>query len=72
VKLHNLRRITRDGNYIPEIDGLRFVAIVSVVLYHSMQEPLHRSRIPQTVEPRYESLVYLLNHGGDGKYSFSL
>ena len=29
-----LRRITSSGDYIPEIDGLRFVAILSVVLYH--------------------------------------
>ena len=30
----NLSRITSSGNFIPEIDGLRFVAIVSVVLFH--------------------------------------
>jgi len=29
-----LRRITSGGRYIPEIDGLRFVAIAAVVLYH--------------------------------------
>lgn len=30
----NLSRITTSGNFIPEIDGLRFVAIISVVLFH--------------------------------------
>ena len=30
----SLRRITTSGGYIPEIDGLRFVAILVVVLYH--------------------------------------
>jgi peptidoglycan/LPS O-acetylase OafA/YrhL len=30
----NLRRITSDGKYVPEIDGLRFIALTSVVLYH--------------------------------------
>ena len=30
----NLSRITSSGNFIPEIDGLRFVAIISVVLFH--------------------------------------
>lgn len=29
-----LRRITSSGRFIPEIDGLRFMAIASVVLYH--------------------------------------
>ena len=27
-----LRRVTRDGLWIPEVDGLRFVAIFSVLL----------------------------------------
>ena len=32
--LLQLRRITSSGRFVPEIDGLRFVAITSVVLYH--------------------------------------
>lgn len=31
---NNLQRITSSGRFIPEIDGLRFVAIISVVLFH--------------------------------------
>ena len=30
----NYSRITSSGNFIPEIDGLRFLAILSVVLFH--------------------------------------
>ncbi|MVT42088.1 acyltransferase family protein [Chitinophaga oryziterrae] len=30
----NLRRITSNGMYVPEIDGLRFIAITSVVIFH--------------------------------------
>jgi len=30
----SFKRITSSGSYIPEIDGLRFIAIASVVLYH--------------------------------------
>jgi peptidoglycan/LPS O-acetylase OafA/YrhL len=30
----SFRRITSSGNFIPEIDGLRFIAITSVLLYH--------------------------------------
>ena len=28
------RRVTSSGRYIPEVDGLRFVAIVGVFFYH--------------------------------------
>ncbi len=30
----SFRRITSSGNFIPEIDGLRFIAITSVVFFH--------------------------------------
>jgi len=30
----SFKRITSSGNFIPEIDGLRFIAITSVLLYH--------------------------------------
>lgn len=32
--LHHFRRITSSGQLIPEIDGLRFIAIFAVVLHH--------------------------------------
>ena len=32
--LGHLRRITTSGAYLPEVDGLRFVAISSVLVYH--------------------------------------
>ena len=32
--LSSLRRITSGSQYLPEIDGLRFIAITSVLLYH--------------------------------------
>lgn len=33
--LQPFKRRTRSGNYLPELDGLRFVAILLVVLFHS-------------------------------------
>jgi peptidoglycan/LPS O-acetylase OafA/YrhL len=40
---NRLRRITRDGLWIPEIDGLRFVAICSVLIFHIHEELRLRS-----------------------------
>ncbi len=34
IGLPGLRRDTADGSFIPVIDGLRFIAIMAVVLYH--------------------------------------
>ncbi|WP_348267013.1 acyltransferase [Edaphobacter paludis] len=38
-----LRRITTSGNWIPEIDGLRFIAIVATLLVHMFGEVYTRS-----------------------------
>ena len=38
-----LRRITTSGNWIPEIDGLRFIAILATVLVHMFGEVYLRS-----------------------------
>jgi peptidoglycan/LPS O-acetylase OafA/YrhL len=58
-KLRGLRRITTTGNYIPEIDGLRFVAILSVVLFHVPgQIPLHG--------PNVNWFWYLVSNGKRG------
>ena len=35
---NRLKRVTTSGIYVPEIDGLRFIAIVSVVLFHLVLE----------------------------------
>lgn len=34
LMLNNFQRKTASNNFIPEIDGLRFLAIITVVLYH--------------------------------------
>lgn len=33
--LSRFSRVTSSGSYMPEIDGLRFIAIMAVILYHS-------------------------------------
>jgi peptidoglycan/LPS O-acetylase OafA/YrhL len=61
--LRHLRRVTRDGNWIPEIDGLRFLAITSVILFHMLGEMTGRIG---PVEPNYAWLERLLANGFRG------
>ena len=78
ITLSSFRRITRSGNFIPEVDGLRFIAILSVVFLHCYYELLNRSAIGSLgpdgsqnvalpVDPANQhGLLRLLGHGGYG------
>jgi peptidoglycan/LPS O-acetylase OafA/YrhL len=46
----SLRRITSGSSWIPEIDGLRFVAIVLVMLFHLSAEVTTKSGTHFTTE----------------------
>ena len=61
-----IRRITRDGRWIPEIDGLRFIAILSVVLFHLAGELHIRSGRTVPIEARYDWLFMLIGNGDRG------
>src|SRR5262245_56709348 len=60
-----LSRISSSGRFIPEIDGLRFIAITSVFLYHLACFTVHKTKdVPQ--DP-----VYLVtSHGNFGVQLF--
>jgi peptidoglycan/LPS O-acetylase OafA/YrhL len=64
--LTRFRRVTRDGRWIPEIDGLRFVAIISVLLFHLLGELQNRSGRILPVESRYSGLFWVISSGGSG------
>jgi peptidoglycan/LPS O-acetylase OafA/YrhL len=64
--LDKVRRITRDGRWIPEIDGLRFIAIASVVLFHLGGELGVRSGRIVPIEHRYIGLFSLMGNGDRG------
>jgi peptidoglycan/LPS O-acetylase OafA/YrhL len=66
VLLDRLRRITRDGTWIPETDGLRFLAIVSVMLFHFSGELQQRSGHLISIEPRYDWLFSMIGNGDRG------
>jgi len=62
----SFRRITSSGAYIPEIDGLRFIAILSVVFLHCYGELLDRMGIGVEAMNNQQGLLRLLAHGGYG------
>jgi peptidoglycan/LPS O-acetylase OafA/YrhL len=77
--LDSFRRITKNGAFIPEVDGLRFIAILSVVFLHSYAELLNRiamgpAPVPIALRPaplpvdvyNPHGLLRLLGHGGYG------
>jgi peptidoglycan/LPS O-acetylase OafA/YrhL len=64
--LESYRRVTSSGNFIPEIDGLRFFAIASVFIFHLTGDILKHS--PADAVPRLEAgllfpLTQVLNMG---------
>jgi peptidoglycan/LPS O-acetylase OafA/YrhL len=64
-----LRRVTSHGNWIPEIDGLRFVANVATLLAHILGETFARSG--QNFSPVVRTVVYqAMDRGGRGVQLF--
>jgi peptidoglycan/LPS O-acetylase OafA/YrhL len=61
-----LRRITSGATWIPEIDGLRFVAIFSVVLFHLGGEVYSKSGLLLTNRQWYVPLLRCISHGSRG------
>lgn len=66
ARLFQLRRITTSGSYIPEIDGLRFVAILAVVLYHLPIQIALRSADQINTSPFWRTI----SHGERGVQLF--
>lgn len=79
ITFDSFRRVTSNGTYIPEIDGLRFVAIVSVILLHCYAEFINRIAMGTSFGPNHSGkaslpvvgesehgLLRLLGHGGYG------
>ncbi len=66
VLLDHLRRVTRDGRWIPEVDGIRFVAIAAVFLFHIGGNLTVRPEYHLPVEPRYWWLTQMVSNGDRG------
>lgn len=64
--IDRLRRVTRDGRWVPEIDGLRFVAIASVLVFHMSGELQVRSGRILTTEPQLWWMYRMFGNGDRG------
>jgi peptidoglycan/LPS O-acetylase OafA/YrhL len=61
-----LQRITSGSSWIPEIDGLRFIAILLVVLFHLGAQVAAKSSVPLSTQPWYSGLFAFLGRGDIG------
>ncbi len=66
----SFRRITTSGRFIPKVDGLRFIAIVSVVLYHLGGFIAGKDRNVYVDDIDYSFLISLMSHGNLGVLLF--
>ncbi|MCI5191132.1 MAG: acyltransferase [Candidatus Electrothrix sp. AS4_5] len=62
----DFKRITSSGNFIPEIDGLRFIAIVSVVLFHLSRFIIEKDTHQYNDTIDYSFLNFIFSHGHIG------
>ena len=62
----SLKRITSGSSWIPEIDGLRFIAITLVVLFHLIAEITSKSGVPLISLSWYSGLIAFFSRGGIG------
>lgn len=68
--LRALGRVTSSGTFIPLIDGLRFVAIAAVVLYHLNDFLVHKMGWESSADVRGLLVFRLLNVGSSGVQLF--
>ncbi len=65
-----LRRITSGASWIPQIDGLRFMAIAAVLLVHSFGEVTHQGRTLPALSSSTHWIVEIFQNGGRGVQLF--
>ncbi len=67
--LERFRRVTSSGRFVPEIDGLRFVAILMVYLFH-LRGYLLVNGLPYAADPSLSLAARVLEQGNYGVQLF--
>src|SRR2546428_321540 len=68
--LKRFSRETSSGRFIPQLDGLRFIAISAVVLFHLSGYVTAYSPVSFSTPPTQDRLAQLLVHGHYGVQFF--
>lgn len=61
--VRRLHRITRSGNLLPEIDGLRFLAIAAVFVHHVFTFASGRARVSLDAALPVDAFGRIVNAG---------
>ena len=69
ISIAKLSRITSTGTYIPEVDGIRFIAIFSVIIYH-VSGDIFRHSAPGYYSTVSGPVFWLTQHGNFGVQLF--
>jgi peptidoglycan/LPS O-acetylase OafA/YrhL len=67
-----LKRVTSSGNYIPEVDGLRFLAILPVVIQHLSERILRTHPQDTWTSVADKSVAFWASRGTTGVFLFFL
>lgn len=67
---NRLQRTTSSGRFIPEVDGLRFIAILAVLLFHISGQVAAKSRQPLTFSAFSANLFSTVGNGHIGVQLF--
>ncbi len=64
--LRHFSRVTSSGRFIPEIDGFRFIAIMSVFIFHLTGQMEEKSRHFTSADTAHDWLAGFTKHGDHG------
>ena len=65
-----LSRITTSGQYLPEVDGLRFMAIMPVLIQHLSERVQRYATVPWTTPLAADPVVFWTSRGTIGVFIF--
>lgn len=65
-----LSRITKSGAYIPEVDGLRFLAILPVIIQHLSERLIINYPVDLSLSAEANYLIYYTSRGTIGVFLF--